>query len=361
MPQTTLHTSLDTLTDTRLARLSEWARVVLARTDLHVTVASADASFRRYFRLSASDPAQPQALQSWIAMDAPPEQEDVRPFVKVAQMLGAAGVNAPQVLAQQLDEGFLLLTDLGSQTYLTALAQGANEERLYGDAVQALVQMQIGCRSYSGQLPLYDAPLLHREMQLFPDWFMVKHLGLAIDAAVQADLQNAFDLLAESALAQPRVFVHRDYHSRNLMTAGLANPGILDFQDAVWGPITYDLVSLLRDCYIAWPLERVHGWVRDFRARLSEAGIVVPVSEPEFLRWFDLMGVQRHLKAIGIFARLWHRDGKPGYLNDIPRTLGYIRSVLPVYPELSALARLIEGQVMPAIAHRSLQPAAVQA
>jgi N-acetylmuramate 1-kinase len=336
-----------TTLDLRLQQLSAWAKQVLARADLEITVASADASFRRYFRVTDTS-ATPR---TWVVMDAPPAKEDVGPYIKVAQMLVAAGINAPHVVAQNLADGFLLLTDLGNSTYLTELAQDSRTDHLYSDALSTLVHMQSRCVGVQ-ELPVYDAALLRREMDLFPEWFVGKHLGLTLDEATRAGLEDAFAYLIESALAQPKVFVHRDYHSRNLMITDMVagavlgpNPGVLDFQDAVYGPITYDLVSLLRDCYVAWPVQRVRGWVREYYALASAAGLQVS-SESQLLQWFDLMGIQRHLKAIGIFARLWHRDGKPGYLKDIPRTLAYIRSVAPAYEALQPLVQLIEAKIV---------------
>jgi aminoglycoside/choline kinase family phosphotransferase len=287
-------------------------------------------------------------------MDAPPDKEDVGPFIRVADMLGAIGVNAPHILERNLEEGFLLLTDLGGRTYLKDLELGLNVDALYLDAMVALVRIQAGGRQYGPSLPAYDEALLLREMQLFPDWFLDKHLGLALDAAETATLQEGNALLAAEALGQPRTFVHRDYHSRNLMIVRQpqygGNPGILDFQDAVFGPITYDLVSMLRDCYVAWPGERVAAWVEQYRHRARDAGLDVGKDSATFTRWFDWMGVQRHLKAIGIFARLWHRDGKPGYLGDIPRTLAYVVDVTSRYPQLGPLNRLLEARILPALA-----------
>jgi len=340
--------------DPRLEQLTDWVRATLANPNLAIEVASADASFRRYFRARGGD-------DTWIVMDAPPDKENVGPFIAVAEMLIAAGVNAPRIVARNLKLGFLLLSDLGSRTYLTALAQPDRVDTLYDDAMAALASMQAGCAPRVAELPAYDAELLRREMELFPEWFMRRHLDIDIDAPTRRVLDAAFERLIESALAQPRVFVHRDYHSRNLMTTiGEArlggNPGVLDFQDAVYGPITYDLVSLLRDCYIAWPAEKVSAWASAYRQRAESKGLMSPVDEATWQRWFDLMGVQRHLKAIGIFARLWHRDGKPGYLGDIPRTLGYIRSVLPRYPEFKELSELIELRIVAALAAKR-QPA----
>jgi N-acetylmuramate 1-kinase len=352
-----VRSSLESLTlsniesvDARRERLTAWSRTVLARADLQISVASADASFRRYFR--GTDGRGSDGASSWIVVDAPPEKEDSRPYIKIAAMLVGSGVNAPRVLAENLDEGYLLLSDLGNRTYLAELADTSRADKLYTDALVALVQMQRGCASRVGELPPYDEALLRREMELFPEWFLGKHLGIQLEAHERAMFDAAFSYLSAAALTQPRVFVHRDYHSRNLMVTNGAsegpNPGVLDFQDAVFGPTTYDLVSLLRDCYIEWPLDRVHAWVREYRVNAVRAGLPVGGSETEFLRWFDLMGVQRHLKATGIFSRLAHRDGKFGYLNDIPRTLNYIRAVLPGFAELRDLAQFIESR----IAHR---------
>jgi len=334
--------------DLRLEQLTAWTRATLAEPGLGIEVASADASFRRYFR-ARSD------TDTWIVMDAPPDKENVGPFIAVAEMLVAAGVNAPRILARNLEHGFLLLSDLGNRTYLAELAQRDRADALYEDALAALASMQAGCAAQVAGLPPYDAALLRREMELFPEWFMQRHLGIQVDTQMRGVLDAAFDQLIESALAQPRVFVHRDYHSRNLMAIANdprlgANPGVLDFQDAVFGPITYDLVSLLRDCYIAWPPEKVSGWAQRYRQRAVNLGLMAPVDEVQWLRWFDLMGVQRHMKAIGIFARLWHRDGKPGYLGDIPRTLSYIRAVLPQYPAFNALVELIDLRIVGALA-----------
>jgi N-acetylmuramate 1-kinase len=332
--------------DVRLQGLHSWLTSLFAASDFRVSPASADASFRRYFRVERHG-------DSYIAMDAPPDKEDMHPYIRVAAMLVDVGVNAPKVLHTNLEQGYLLNTDLGGTTYLSALNQGADVESLYQDAMSALINIQSRGREHAATLPDYDEPLLRREMGLFPDWFCGTHLQLDFDAPAKQQLASAFDLLVANALAQPKVLVHRDYHSRNLMFTQEArhgaNPGVLDFQDAVHGALTYDLVSLLRDCYVAWPIERVYEWVRQYRHHALAAGLAVGRDDREFQRWFDLMGVQRHLKAIGIFARLWHRDGKPGYLNDIPRTLEYVRTVCGAYPELSGLATLIETKVIPAL------------
>ncbi len=324
----------------RLEQLNHWLKQSVGLDDYEIVPASADASFRRYFRLTTDG-------ESRIAMDAPPEKEDSRPFVKVGKALFAAGLHVPQILEHDLEQGFMLLSDLGSQPYLDALnADNGSVERLYGDAMGALAVMQTCVPA--DELPPYDEALLRQEMALFPDWFLTTHLGLTLSEVEQNLLQETFTLLAGSALAQPQAFVHRDYHSRNLMVCG-HNPGIIDFQDAVRGPITYDLVSLLRDCYIAWPRELVEEWVQGYHDIALDHGIIRQPMSEQFLRWFDLMGVQRHLKAIGIFARLNHRDGKPGYLNDIPRTLGYVEEVSGRYAELQPFAAFIAERVRPAM------------
>lgn len=320
--------------DKRRESLQDWARQQLNWPNASLTPASADASFRRYFRIQGDD-------TSYILMDAPPEREDCEPFVHVSQLLLNLGLHVPEILARDVEQGFLLLSDLGSRLYLDELDEN-NVDRLYGDALGALATLQ-SCGPRDSGLPPYDRELLMFEMSLFKDWLLGTHLDLPLDAGQQAQLQQVFELLADNALQQPRVCVHRDYHSRNLMVSEYHNPGILDFQDAVIGPMTYDLVSLLRDCYISWPRQRVEAWVMGYYELAQQTGILGPgrVDEQQFLHWFDWMGVQRHLKAAGIFARLNHRDGKPGYLDDIPRTLGYVQDVTSRYPELDTLRSII--------------------
>lgn len=318
--------------DARKEQLIEWLANIGVRADT-VVPASADASFRRYFRATAGK-------DSYIVMDAPPGQEDTAPFIRVARRFADIGLNVPKILAEDTARGFLLLSDLGDQTYLQALT-AESVEGLYADAMEALVVLQAGTGSEPGFLPRYDRQLLLDEMALFPAWLLEKHLGLGLDHDQREALDKVFACLADNALAQPAVWVHRDYHSRNLMVMPGQNPGILDFQDAVTGPVTYDLVSLLRDCYIDWPQEQVETWVRRYQRLALEAGLPLTDDQQEFLRWFDLMGVQRHLKAAGIFARLYHRDGKAGYLGDIPRTIGYIAMLRDRYPELQPLIELI--------------------
>ena len=328
-----------------MEELRQWLSTLFKSGDFSLAPASADASFRRYFRVTRQN-------QTWIAMDAPPDKENMEPYIRIANMLVEVGVNAPHILETNLNAGFLLNSDLGGRTYLTDIEATGDVDGLYHDAMDALVRIQANGKPHAQKLPPYDEALLRREMALFPEWFCGRHLRLALTEADLLELQQVLGVLTTAALSQPRVFVHRDYHSRNLMvTSGRfgPNPGILDFQDAVHGPVTYDLVSLLRDCYVAWPVERVHEWVTRFREVARVAGVDTGPDEKNFLRWFDLMGVQRHLKAIGIFARLWHRDGKSGYLKDIPRTLNYVRVVSATYPELRALRQLIENRVMPVL------------
>ncbi|MCA1805819.1 MAG: phosphotransferase, partial [Xanthomonadaceae bacterium] len=316
-----------------------WLQDELGFSDYGLEPASSDASFRRYFRIQ-------RAGRSYIAMDAPPEREDCRPFIQVTRLLFDLGLNVPQLLELDPAQGFLLLGDLGDRLYLQALNE-QTVERLYGDALAALAVMQ-ACGPNDGRLPPYDRELLLREMALFPEWLLQTHLDLALDQERERLLEKTFALLADNALQQPQVFVHRDYHSRNLMVTAVNNPGILDYQDAVVGPVTYDLVSLLRDCYIQWPRARVEDWALGYRELAQQSGILrEDVGEARFLRWFDRMGVQRHLKAAGIFARLNHRDGKPGYLADIPRTLGYIVEVAEHDTELGFLGELIRERVLP--------------
>jgi len=319
--------------DNRLTALTHWVGQVLDLPDFEIRPASGDASFRRYFRVSGPG-------ISHVVMDAPPDREDPRRFMAVAHRLLELGLNVPEVLEQDLEQGFLLLTDLGQHMYLPSL-NPESVERLYGDALGALVVLQSGIFTDSSFLPEYDEALLRRELDIFTEWYVGRHLGQMPDAAAQQVLTGSFDVLVQSALAQPRVWVHRDYHSRNLMVTPRNNPGILDFQDAVRGPVTYDLVSLLRDCYIAWPRDQVEDWAKGYYDLALQSGLPVGEDEQQFLRWFDLMGVQRHLKAAGIFARLCHRDRKPGYLPDIPRTLGYVLEVSSRYPELAGLNRLL--------------------
>ena len=320
--------------DTRLIRLRRWLIQELDLPPCRIVPASSDASFRRYFRVTWEG-------HSRIVMDAPPDKEDVRPFLEISRLLESLGVHVPEVLAQDIGNGFLLLSDFGSQRYLDRLNEGT-AGRLYGDALQSLIRLQLCPEERLRRLPSYDALLLQTEMELFRDWYLLRLQGVTLEGARLEQLERAFRFLIRNALEQPVVLVHRDYHSRNLMVTD-PNPGVLDFQDAVAGPVTYDLVSLLRDCYLRWPERRVLEWVECYRSSATEAGILRGVGREQLLRWFDLMGVQRHLKAVGIFARLHLRDGKSGYLGDIPRTLGYLRAVCSRYPELAGVTAALKG------------------
>jgi aminoglycoside/choline kinase family phosphotransferase len=321
--------------DSRRDALERWLRAQLHGAAFTLAPASEDASFRRYFRATLADGRQ------YIAMDAPPEREPCGPFVHVAALLRAAGVNAPQVHAQDLAQGFLLLTDLGTRTYLDALeaADPATARALFQDAIETLVRWQ--CASRPGVLPPYDATLLRQEMTLFPQWYLGRHRGIALAPEQAADLERTFALLIASATAQPQVFVHRDYMPRNLMLSE-PNPGVLDFQDAVFGPISYDIVSLLRDAFISWEDAQVLDWCVRYWERARGAGLPVDPDFSEFFRAFEWMGLQRHLKVLGIFARLTHRDGKAKYVADTPRFLRYARSVAERYAPLASLARLLQ-------------------
>ncbi len=321
----------------RLEQLKHWLEDELAFSEYTIVPASSDASFRRYFRVVHNG-------ENFIVMDAPPEREDSRPFMQVSKALFEVGLHVPEVIDNDLQQGFLLLSDLGSELYLDALNE-SSVERLYGDALGALATLQT-CPA--DDLPPYDRSLLMGEMELFREWLVGRHLGMTLDASQNRMLDAVFALLADNALEQPQVFVHRDYHSRNLMVTARNNPGILDFQDAVRGPVTYDLVSLLRDCYIQWPPARVQDWALGYQELALQSGILRGEQDDpqQFLRWFDLMGVQRHLKAAGIFARLNHRDGKPGYLADIPRTLGYITALADRYPDIAGLAAFVGQHVL---------------
>jgi N-acetylmuramate 1-kinase len=331
-------------TDARLALIHEWLARDLGLRPERVEPASADASFRRYFRAFNNG-------RTFVVMDAPPGKEDVRPYLKVTRLLETLGAHVPHVHEADIARGLLLLEDLGGTHYLSRLDAGDDPERLYADALHVLADIQVRGADAASHLAPYDREPLAREVALMPEWFLGRHLALELAASERQMIAAAFEFLIAEALAQPAVFVHRDYHSRNLMVVADRNPGILDFQDALRGPIGYDLVSVLKDCYISWPRERVVRWVRDYRSLLrsrGEAGIRLSgADDSEFLRWFDLIGAQRHIKVLGIFARLWYRDGKSGYLGDLPRTLEYVRDTCTRYSELAQLARFLEERVVP--------------
>ena len=326
--------------DSRLAQLTRWVFDDLGFEGGRLAPASADASFRRYFRVTRGE-------DTYIVMDAPPDKEDLGPFSNVARLLLRIGVNVPVILATDSKRGFLLLSDLGVRQYLDELVVGT-ADRLYADALGALSTMQTADGAMARDLPRYSHALLMREMDLMPEWFLGSHLRLQVSAAERGMLAGQFEILAQSALAQPAAFVHRDYHSRNLLVTETDNPGILDFQDAVWGPVTYDLASLLKDCYIAWPAPRVRDWALQYRERLLARGFpFLGATESEFIRWFDLVGLQRHIKVLGIFARLFYRDGKQQYLRDLPRVLRYTREAAGAYAETAQLADFIARRIEP--------------
>jgi N-acetylmuramate 1-kinase len=316
----------------RLSALDAWLRATLPGAAFRLEPASADASFRRYFRVFLDEG------RTLIVMDAPPEREDSSAFVRIAKMFRDAGLNAPEVLARDLSKGFLLLTDLGTRSYLAAL-RVENFDALFGDATTALVRWQ--CTSRPDMLPAYDEALLRRELSLFPDWYVARHLGIELTASRREALEGVFRRILASNLAEPRVYVHRDYMPRNLMVCE-PNPGILDFQDAVYGPISYDVASLFRDAFISWDEERVLDGTVRYWEKARKAGLPVRDDFGEFWRDVEWMGLQRHLKVLGIFARLHYRDGKSGYLEDTPRFIGYVRHTVGRYGELAPLGRLLD-------------------
>lgn len=323
--------------DQRLEQLKVWLCSLGEEYD-HLEPASADASFRRYFRVFYAD-------TTVVVMDAPPDKEDCTQFIKVAKLMHESGVHVPEILQMDLDQGFLLLSDLGTVPYLDKLNSNS-ADGLYRDAMQAVIALQkntpLDC-----DLPQYDEALLLREMELFREWFMPKQLGFKLDEEHNHLLDATFSQLVNAALEQPQVCVHRDYHSRNLMVLAENNPGVIDFQDAVIGPITYDLVSLLRDCYIAWPQSQVDDWVGQFKGLAQQAGLLQAAETDSFTRWFDLMGMQRHIKVLGIFSRLNLRDGKANYLNDIPLTFEYLVTVSERYAEFKHFSQFLREVVEP--------------
>jgi N-acetylmuramate 1-kinase len=323
-----------------------WLSTIDAVRGLPAEPASSDASFRRYFRLRSGQ-------QSFIVMDAPPPQEDCSTFVRIAGYLEAMQINAPHILEANVERGFLLLTDLGARSYQMSLAADPEAAGgLYAGAMQTIATMQSNGSAFQSLLPPYDETLLRFELSLFQDWLCKTHIGLQFSASDESRWHALCDVLVSNALDQKQVFVHRDYHSRNLMDIAGSRPGVLDFQDAVEGPYTYDLVSLLKDCYIRWPAAKVRAWALQYFATLVSKGSA-PVDSATFLRQFELMGVQRHLKAAGIFARLHHRDGKPGYMADVPRTLQYVGELAVRHPELEFIGSLVKERCLPALVHPS--------
>jgi aminoglycoside/choline kinase family phosphotransferase len=323
---------MDSTQDRATARLA-WTRHTLGDSTLTLASASADASFRSYWRTQHQG-------QSWIVMDSPPAQEDPRPWIEIGARLSAAGLHVPAVKAQDLQQGFLLIEDLGSQLYLPAL-NDSTVDALYSDAMDALLRMQT--RMDCSGLPPFDHAVLASGLEVMPEWFLQRHLGHTPSCDEWDVLEAAFGVIIRNALEQPRCFVHRDFHSRNLLIVDNNNPGVIDFQGALAGPVTYDLASLLRDAYIVWPRERVEGWVESYRQRLHGAGLIGgEIDRERFLRWFDLTGLHRHIRVLGQFYRLWYRDGKPGYLADVPRVYHYAVSVARSYPELADFVALLE-------------------
>jgi N-acetylmuramate 1-kinase len=329
--------------DERLSLVTDWVTRELRLSPRLIEPASSDASFRRYFRVFHEG-------GTHIVMDAPPGREDVRPYLNITVMLETAGVHVPRVYEWDAERGLLLLEDLGTRQYLPALQAGDDADKLYRDALQALADIQVRGRESAFQLPAYDRAVLVREMALMPEWFCARHLQLDLSRGQGEMITAAFEFLVAEALAQPQVFVHRDYHSRNLMITRQRNPGIIDFQDALRGPVGYDLVSLLKDCYISWPRPRVEGWVRDYRLMMhTQASHSAGINDAQMLRWFDVIGIQRHLKVLGIFARLWYRDGKSGYLKDLPLTLQYVVDACASFPQLQALGEFLQHFAVPAL------------
>lgn len=318
--------------DSRRALLEHWLAGQLKGARFSLAPASEDASFRRYFRATLDDGS------TYVVMDAPPDKENCRPFIHVAGLLAEAGVHAPRIHAQDLASGFLLLADLGTQTYLQVL-DASNAGPLFADAIEALVRWQLATRP--GELPPYDEALLRREMSLFPDWYVARHRRIELSDEQKNRLEDLFRTLVSSALAQPKVYVHRDYMPRNLMLSE-PNPGVLDFQDAVLGPITYDVVSLFRDAFLSWDEERVLDWSVRYWEKAKSRGLPVDPDFGEFWRALEWMGLQRHLKVLGIFARINYRDGKPKYLADTPRFIAYARAVGKRYSALAPLLKLLD-------------------
>ncbi len=340
----------EAMQDHRALARTAWTRTVLEDPEATLVRASMDAGFRSYWRVHTPDGT--GLLTSFVVMDSPPDKEDVRPWLHIGALLASGGVRVPHVLAQDIEAGFLLLEDLGADTYLHVIDTG-NADLLFDQAISQLLKLQ--AITPPADMPAYDAAMLTRELRLFDEWFCGHHLGMNLDREDMLLLEDAYRFLVDSALAQPHVLVHRDFMPRNLMPiqerlldGGPDGPAVLDFQDAVRGPIAYDPVSLFKDAFLSWPPVRVSIWLEHYHARATEAGLPVPALA-QFLRDADLIGVQRHLKVIGIFARLNHRDGKPKYLADVPRFFAYLDDVLPRYPELSELHRFIEHKVKPAI------------
>tara|TARA_R110001592_G_scaffold76085_2_gene229912 strand:+ start:9478 stop:10473 length:996 start_codon:yes stop_codon:yes gene_type:complete len=317
--------------DTRLDEIHHWLKTVFPSTHYTLESASNDASFRRYFRITVE-------AKTLILMDAPPDQEDTRPFINIGTFLYEHDIHVPKIYERDANAGFLLLSDFGYHPYLDELNE-YTADNLYKAAIDSLIKIQL-CPTQDIDLPVYDHALLQQEMNLFPDWFLDKHLNIEIPEF----LQTTFEHLISSALAQPQIIVHRDYHSRNLMHTIDNSPGIIDFQDAVIGAVSYDLVSLLRDCYISWSDDKINHWVHYYFSIAQSQGLLPDISIEQFTQWFDWMGLQRHIKVLGIFCRLNYRDGKANYMNDLPLTLTYVRKITAKYPEFAELNDFLQQQ-----------------
>jgi aminoglycoside/choline kinase family phosphotransferase len=317
--------------DARINEIHHWLKTVLPSIHYTLESASNDASFRRYFRVTVE-------TKTWILMDAPPGQEDTRPFIDIGTFLYEHGIHVPKIYARETETGFLLLSDFGITPYLNELNENSADS-LYKAAIDSLIKIQ-RCPTKDINLPVYHSALLQQEMNLFSDWFLDKHLHIAVPQF----LKTTFNHLISSALEQPQVVVHRDYHSRNLMHTVENSPGIIDFQDAVIGAISYDLVSLLRDCYISWPEDMINEWIQYYLSTAQQQGLLPNISIEQFTQWFDWMGLQRHIKVLGIFCRLNYRDGKVNYMNDLPLTLAYVRKTSAKYPEFSELNSFLQQQ-----------------
>lgn len=315
----------------RIDEIHQWLKTIFPSKNYVMQAASSDASFRRYFRIT-------EQSNTLILMDAPPAQEDITGFIDIGTFLYEQGIHVPKIYARNTTLGLLLLSDFGHQPYLDQLNEHS-ADTLYRAAIDSLIKIQL-CQTHGINLPVYNHALLHQEMTLFPDWFLDKHLNIELPAF----LKTTFSQLTASALAQPQVFVHRDYHSRNLMHTANNSPGIIDFQDAVMGPITYDLVSLLRDCYIDWPDQKLNHWLEYYFSSAQVHGLLIDVSIELFKQWFDWMGLQRHIKVLGIFCRLNYRDNKPNYMDDLPLTLEYVRKISAQYSEFSELSHFLQQQ-----------------
>lgn len=335
------------MNDLRKQALTRWVEQQTGRENLELQVVSGDASFRRYFRALATEDK-----PSVIAVDAPPEKEPIGPFLQVSQLFASTGVRVPQILAKDEVQGFMLLSDFGDQLYLASLNDD-NADALYRDAIDALVTIQFGCQDRRQELPDYDHALLHQEMELFRHWFVGQHLNIELTGEEHQLLDEWFETISSQVLKQTQVAVHRDYHSRNLMVLAEHGPGIIDYQDAVWGAYSYDLVSLLKDCYIRWPRAQQLSWLQYYYERAQQAEISVPDFD-ELIRDYDWMGMQRHIKVAGIFCRLCHRDGKSAYLKDIPLTLGYLVEAMRLYPEMQPFLYWMEQRLAPELERKQM-------